>query len=451
MVKLPRFGRLRLPQRLTQRWRAGLSAQRRWWRARRRAPAAAAGGAVLFPAAGRGAIAVETLAGPQTAAPTGPRIAILHATAGSGHKRAAESLAAALSHLQPSAIVREVDTLVFASRLYRGTYAASYNAMAARAPGLWGVLYHSWAAAPVNRSTAPVRLALDRLNLRRLVRVVERESPDAVICTHFLPVEALSPRRGGGRLRVPLYCVITDFAAHPFWAFPHVDRYFVANPELASEMTGLGVPSERIEVTGIPVDPKFARTIGRTAARERFGLDPERPVVLVMGGGSGVGPLAEVAVRLSSLAARPAVLVMCGMNRRLRAKIDSLPEARAGLVRALGFTRDVDVLFEACDLAVGKAGGLTCAEALAKGIPLVIFKPTPGQEVRNARYLEAAGAAFHADSDAEVEEVVGRLLADDGARAQMRESAARIAAPHAAEIIARRVLADIGASERLSA
>ena len=450
-MKLPRFGRIRLPQRLTQRWRAGLSAQRRWWRARQRARAKAAGSAVLFPAAGHGAIAVETLAGPQAKAKAGPRIAILHATAGSGHKRAAESLAAALSQMEPSAIVREVDTLVFASGLYRGTYAASYNAMAARAPRLWGVLYHSWASAPVNRSTAPVRLALDRMNLRRLVRVVESESPDAVICTHFLPIEALSPRRGGGRLRVPLYCVITDFAAHPFWAFPHVDRYFVASAELATELAGLGVPSERIEVTGIPVDPKFARTIGRAEARARLGLDLERPVVLVMGGGGGVGPLAEVAVQLAALPPRPQVLVMCGMNRPLRAKIESLPEAKAGAIKALGFTRDVDVLFEACDLAVGKAGGLTCSEALAKGLPLVIFKPTPGQEVRNARYLEAAGAAFHADSEAEVQEIAGRLLVDPAARAQMRESASRIAAPHAAETVARRVLSDIGAGQRKSA
>jgi len=443
MVKLPRFGRLRLPQRLTQRWRAGLRAQRRWWRARRRERAAPAGGAVLFPAAGGGAIAVETLVGPPAEAPAGPRIAILHATAGSGHKRAAESLAASLAQLQPGAVVREVDTLVFASRLYRGTYAASYNAMAARAPRLWGVLYHSWAAAPVNRSTAPVRLALDRMNLRRLVRVVERESPDAVICTHFLPVEALSPRRGVGRLRVPLYCVITDFAAHPFWAFPHVDRYFVAAAAVAAELAGLGVPAERIEVTGIPVDPKFARAVGREAARERLGLDTRRPAVLVMGGGSGVGPLADLATRLASLALQPVVIVACGINRRLRAQIEALPEARAGNVRALGFTRDMDLLLEACDVAVGKAGGLTCSEALIKGTPLVIFKPTPGQEVRNAEYLEAAGAAFHADSEQEVEATVGRLLADPDARAQVRESALRIAAPHAAETIVRRVLADI--------
>jgi len=451
MVKLPRFGRLRLPQRLTQRWRAGLRAQRRWWRARWRARSAAAGGAVLFPAAGGGAIAVETLAGAQATAPAGPRVAILHATAGSGHKRAAESLAEALAQFHPGAVVREVDTLVFASRLYRGTYAATYNAMAARAPRLWGVLYHSWAAAPVNRSTAPVRLALDRLNLRRLVRVVERESPDAVICTHFLPVEALSPRRGGGRLRVPLFCVITDFAAHPFWAFPHVDRYFVASAAVAGELAGHGVPPERIEVTGIPVDPKFARPVGRDAARERLGLDLARPAVLVMGGGSGVGPLADVATRLASLALQPVVIVVCGINRRLRAQIEALPETRSGSVRAMGYTRDVDLLLEACDVMVGKAGGLTCSEALIKGTPHVIFKPTPGQEVRNARYLEAEGAAFHADSEAEVEAAVGRLLADPGARAAMRANALRIASPHAAENIVRRVLADIGAAQRMSA
>src|SRR6058998_1469934 len=257
MVRVPRIKRLRIPRRLTQRWRARLRAQRRWWRVRWRASAP---GEVLFPPAGEGMVAVETLAGSPGGGPAGPRVAILHATAGTGHKRAAQALAAAISRVHPGATVREVDTLVFASRLYRGTYAASYNAMAARAPRLWGVLYHSWASAPVNRSTAPVRLALDRMNLRRLVRVVERESPEAVVCTHFLPVESLSPRRGGGRLHVPLYCVITDFAAHPFWAFPHVDRYFVASEEVATELAGLGVPPERIEVTGIPVDPRFART-----------------------------------------------------------------------------------------------------------------------------------------------------------------------------------------------
>ena len=439
MARDLRIGRLRIPVALTQRWRARLRAQRRWWRRRRRGDP----GEVLFPAVGQGMVAVRALGGPESGT-AHPRVAILHATAGAGHKSAAQSLAAAIAALHPGAAVREVDTLVFASRLYRSTYAASYNAMAARAPRLWGALYRSWALAPVNKGTAPVRLTLDRLNLRRLVRVVEREHPDAIVCTHFLPVEALSPRRGRGSLRVPLFCVITDFAAHPFWAFPQVDRYFVASDEVAAELATHGVAGERIEVTGIPVDPRFRRSVGRDEARRRFGLDPVRPVVLVMGGGSGVGPLADLAGRLADLPQRPQVVVACGNNSGLLGRVQELARARAARGRsdilALGFSSEVDVLFEAVDLLVGKAGGLTCSEALIKGTPLVIFKPTPGQEVRNAEYLERHGAALHADSEEEVEATVSRWLSDPAELARRRKAAHELGRPQAAEIIARRVL-----------
>jgi processive 1,2-diacylglycerol beta-glucosyltransferase len=284
------------------------------------------------------------------------------------------------------------------------------------------------------------------LNLRRLVKVVENESPDAVVCTHFLPVEALSPARGRGS-RVPLYCVITDFAAHPFWAFPHVDRYFVASHSVAGELAGHGVPIERIEVTGIPIDPRFAEPIGRDVARARFGLDATRPMVLVMGGGRGVGPLVELAERLSRVSPEPQIVVVCGSNARMRDAVDRLPAARTGRMRTLGFTDAVDVLLEACDVMVSKAGGLTCSEALVKGAPMVIFKPTPGQEVRNARYLEAGGAALHADSIDEVESAVVRLMSDRAANQRMREAGLRLAAPSAAIDIARRVLGSVGTDE----
>jgi processive 1,2-diacylglycerol beta-glucosyltransferase len=441
LPRIPRIGRITIPERLRQGWRTRLRAQRRWWRERRRGRGEAE---VLFPAAGKGMVAVQTLTdAPPDSRPahgTGPRIAILHASSGSGHQAAARALAAAMAEQAPGAIVREVDTLVFASRLYRDTYAASYNAMAARAPALWGVLYRSWAGARVNRSTAPVRLAMDRLNLRRLVRVLREESADAVVCTHFLPVEALSPARGRGKMKAPLYCVITDFTAHPFWAFPHVDRYFVARPQVAEELVGQGVRRERIEVTGIPVHPRFARTIGRSEARAHLGVDTDRPLVFLLGGGAGVGPLLDLSVRLAAVPERPLVVVGCGTNARLRARVSALPSAHKGNVRAIGFTTEVDVWLEACDVVVGKAGGLTCSEALVKGTPLVIFKPTPGQEDKNAEYLVSAGAARLARSVDDVAAMVGRWLSHPAERERARQAATRIAAPHAADIIARRVL-----------
>ena len=435
MVKLPRLGRLKLPP-LRQKWRARLRAQSAWWR--RRLRALAGDHEVLFPEVGGGVVAVETLA-----AGAGPRIAILHATAGSGHKSAAVALAHALAGLAPDALVREVDTLVFASRFYRRTYGQSYNALAQRAPKLWGALYALWAQERVNRSMGPTREALDRLSLRGLVRVVERERPDAIVCTHFLPVEALYPIRGRGRLDVPLHVVITDFTAHPLWAYPHVDRYFVASEQVAEELSGHGVPRERIEVTGIPVDPRFAQPHGREVVRARFGFPLERPLVLVMGGGGGVGPMAELADRLATLPESPQVVVLCGTNARLLRQIEALVPVHGGRLRGMGFTPHVDLLLEACDLVVSKAGGLTCAEALVKHAPLVVFRPTPGQEVGNVRYLEAGGAAVHADSLDTVAATVSRWLSDPEALRRARENAAALAKPDAAEAIAQRVLESV--------
>ncbi len=437
MVRLPRFGRFRLPT-LTPHWRARLRAQRAWWR--RRLRTLAGDHEVLFPAAGGGVVAVETLS--QGA---GPRIAILHATAGSGHKSAAVAIARALHALAPDAQVRDVDALVFASRFYRTSYSQGYNAMAQRAPQLWGALYALWAQDRFNKSARPAREALDRLALRGLVRVVERDRPDAIVCTHFLPVEALYPIRGKGRLKVPLHVVITDFAAHPAWAYPYVDRYFVSNDEVADGLVSFGVPRERIQVSGIPVDPRFALTTGREEVRARFGLDQERPLVLVMGGGGGVGPMAELAEKLAALASGPQVMVLCGTNESLKAKVEALPAAASGRVRAMGFTTHVDLLLEAADLIVSKAGGLTCSEALIKHTPLVVFKPTPGQEVENARFLEAGGAAVHADSLETVAATVARWLDDPEALRRAQENCARLAKPHAARDIATAVLASIQA------
>jgi processive 1,2-diacylglycerol beta-glucosyltransferase len=434
--------RIPLPRGLDLRWRARFRAQRRWWRRRIRARST---GPLLFPDVGAGMVAVETLAG---GSPAGPRIAILHASSGTGHAAAAKAVAASLASLEPRATVREVDALLFASRFYQRAYGRGYDLLAARAPKIWGALYRSWELAPLRRATPAARL-LDRLNLVRLARVVRQEKPDAVLCTHFLPVEALAPAPGRKPLGVPLYCVITDFVAHPFWALSNVDRYFVATDQVKAELVRNGVKRERIEVTGIPVDSRFNKIIGRDAARAHLDLPENRGIVLVMGGGSGVGPISELVERLTMLPSRPLVVALCGSNERLRDELSQLPIARAGDLRAIGFTREIEYWMEAADVLVGKAGGLTCSEALIKGLPMVVFRPTPGQEVRNALYLESGGAAIHAESLDEVAMAVDRWLRDPAARARACAHALAMAKPEAVETIARSVLT--AAREHLAA
>ena len=370
-----------------------------------------------------------------------PRVLILHATAGSGHKRAALALEAAFAELVPGVHARAHDTLHFSSRLFRRGYTPTYNTLVGRAPRVWGLLYRGLEHPRIHQGTSRVRHALDRVNVRELVSFIERERPTAVVCTHFLPLEALAPRRRRGLLACPLYCVITDFTAHPFWAIDGIDASFVATSAVREELAAWGVAWDSIHVTGIPIDPRFANgPLDRAEARAQFQLAPDRPTVLLMGGGNGVGPLASLAERVLDLPSAPQLLVVCGKNARLRMRMRTVAEAVPGRVRVLGFTDQVPALLSAADVIATKAGGLTCSESLAMQTPMVVFRPTPGQEEKNSLALSVAGAAVRARTFEQVGSSIERILAYPALQASMREACRQLARPRAAFDGARQVL-----------
>jgi processive 1,2-diacylglycerol beta-glucosyltransferase len=371
------------------------------------------------------------------------RILILHAKAGAGHKRAAEALEQAFRSVGPSNRVHALDTLSFASPLFQRTYAQTYDAMVKRAPPLWRLLYWSTERPPVHRGTSRARVSLDRLNLRRLVHAIRRFRPAAVVCTHFLPLEALAPLAANGRLGAPLYCVITDFGAHPFWVYDGITGYFVATEAVREELAEWGVSWESIHVTGIPIDPKFGTRQPKEAARAALGLDPKSPVALVMGGGNGVGPLHGLAERLLGIPSKPQIVVIAGRNEALRRRLGDLDHMAPGRVKVLGFTNEVDRWLDAADVNVTKAGGLTCSESLAKQVPLVIFRPTPGQEERNSEALTTAGAALRARTIEQVAESVERVLSHPSLARTMRRACEELGRPEAAAMIATEVLEEV--------
>jgi processive 1,2-diacylglycerol beta-glucosyltransferase len=378
---------------------------------------------------------------PPVSADRPSRVLLLHATAGSGHKRAAQALEIAFRALDPDGHVRTHDTLTFGSRLFQRGYSPAYNTLVGRVPRVWGLLWKGLEHPRAHRATTPVRHALDRINVRQLVRFIEKERPSAVVCTHFLPLEALAPVRRRGQLACPLYCVITDFTAHPFWAIDGIDHTFVATAAVREELAAWGVTWDSIHVTGIPVDPRFSHgPLDRGEARAQFQLAPERPTVLLMGGGNGVGPISNLAERLLALDAQPQLLVVCGKNARLRMRMRAVAETAPGRVRALGYTDQVPALLSAADVIVTKAGGLTVSESLAMGTPMVIFRPTPGQEERNSTALAVAGAGVRARTFEQVASSVDRILTHPALARSMREAAVQLARPHAAEDIARFVL-----------
>lgn len=360
------------------------------------------------------------------------RILILSASVGAGHLRAAEALEAACRRRYPEAQVRNADALGFTPPGFRRLYAQGYVDFVNKAPELLGILYAATDRPPRHPAAERLRQRLERLNARPILKFVQEFAPDVVAHTHFLPAMVLVHEQRKRRFRAPQLVVVTDFDVHRFWLTPGVARYCVAREDAAWHLQALGEPRERLRVTGIPIDPVFAEPVDVTALRAKHGVDGTRPLVLVSCGGFGVGPVEGLVLRLAEALRGSELVVVAGRNEALRARLAARTERSATPVRVLGFTREMHEWMALATLLVSKPGGLTTSEALARGLPMVVVSPIPGQETRNAAMLYEEGAALCGENPLTVAPRVARLLATPGRLEAMRQAARRLGRPEAA-------------------
>jgi processive 1,2-diacylglycerol beta-glucosyltransferase len=279
----------------------------------------------------------------------------------------------------------------------------------------------------------------DRLEFARFRRFLKEFNPDSVIATHFLPCQVLAPDRHRGRFAFPLGVTVTDFDVHAFWVQPSADRFFVGSEELKVRLVSRGIAAERIGVTGIPIAPDFARPRDRKSLRRRLEISPDTPAVLVMGGGAGVGSLLD-AVRVVLGCGPVHVLAVAGRNASLKRSLEALPVPRGAGLAVFDFVDLIGDLMAAADLAVTKSGGLTTAECLAIGLPMVVRDPIPGQEERNCDFVLEAGAGVKAQGLDSLAYKVGWLLRDPARRRQMSRAALAAGRPGAAGEVVRAMM-----------
>lgn len=369
-----------------------------------------------------------------------PRILILHASVGSGHKRAAEALALAFRSRQQGQVWVE-DTLDYASLLFRQTYTRTYLELSDRAPGLWGSVYHGTDHAQT-QVARDLRALLDRIGVTGLGRLVRRRQPEAIICTHFLPVQLLSRSKGLARLPQPLYCVVTDYTAHAFWAYSDVDGYFVACDEVRDLLAERAVPPAIVHTTGIPIDPAIATPKDIAAVRRSRNLG-DGPLITFFGGGIPIERVRGAVEGLLRSGLRGTLLVVAGRNTALAGALRGVEGHDRLRLQVLGFINYVDDLVAASDLVITKPGGLIVSEVLGRGTPLLLVDPIPGQEDWNADYVSGQGAGVSLRLLDTLPAVVRHLLADGERLALLRARAAAAGKPRAALDIADHVLRDL--------
>jgi processive 1,2-diacylglycerol beta-glucosyltransferase len=370
------------------------------------------------------------------------RVLILHASVGAGHHRAAEALAAAFAQRMPGQI-EVADVLDYANPLFRRAYVQSYVQLTDKLPALWGYVY-AHTDRDLFRFTSGLRTYIDRVWVRGLRKLLQRYAPRVIVCTHFLPVEILSQRKGRAHLQQPLYCVLTDYAAHAFWSYRHVDRYFVATEDTRTQLIERGIASNIVQVTGIPVSPALAQPKSQQELRPHWLVRTDEPLIVLFGGGLDAGRVRTIVKGMLNSSLSGTLVVVAGRNASLLAELNDL-KGRPGLeLQKLGMINKVDDLIVAADLVVTKAGGLIVSEVLARGRPMVIFDPIPGQEESNTDYLVGTGAAVTIRLPQHVPFAVEQLLHDRERLTAMSHAAHAIGRPRAALDIAEQVLSDIG-------
>jgi processive 1,2-diacylglycerol beta-glucosyltransferase len=371
-----------------------------------------------------------------------PRILVLSASVGAGHIRAAQAVELALRQLRPDATVRNVDVLELTNVAFRRVYGQAYLDLVNRAPHVLGYFYDLLdrpSASGRNRGDQ-LRRALQQVNLTRFIRFLESEPWDLVINTHFLPAEIIASLRKKGRVDVPQVTVTTDFETHRLWVNQPCERYFTATEEGALYLQSWGVPAADTIATGIPVHPLFSEPKDRAACLERHGLAGDRPVVLQLAGGFGVGPIEKLYRALLAVDLPLDLVVVTGRNEKAKAQLQAVPCPPGQRARVLGFTDQIDELMAVADLVVSKPGGLTTSETLARGAPMAIVNPIPGQESRNSDFLLENGAAIKINNIATLAHKVTSLLQDPKRLAGLKANARRLARPRAAFTVVERSL-----------
>ena len=357
---------------------------------------------------------------------------VLSITAGQGHNATAKAICAYLESIGCEAEM--LDTFNYLNRILGETVSKGYLITASKTKLLYKGGYRLAEMRKKSKSdVSPTRVGADIL-AKKLVKFINSYDPDVIICTHIFAGIILDVLKEKRETKAKCIGILTDFAFHPFWEEGlNLDYVVVPNELLTAQALKKGFTKDQVLPLGIPIHPKFSVNISQAEARARLGLDLNKRTVLLMSGSMGYGNIEETVNLLDKVPYDFQIITVCGNNSAAKAKIDTMHTKKR--VLNLGFVDYVDILMDASDCIITKPGGLTSSEALAKGLPMVIVNPIPGQEDRNTEFFTNNGVAMAVTPTLPLDEVMYHLLSDPRRIEIMRESIKLIAKPESTKNI----------------
>ena len=359
------------------------------------------------------------------------RVLVFSAAFGNGHLRAAEAVIEGILIKHPSAKIIHLDFGDFLNQRINTIIKNVYSEIIKYIPKLWGRLYYKTGKVqPRSKS----QHFLNQLGRSEFLKYIQAFKPDFIVCTYPTVSSILAQLRLEQLLQVPVITVITDYTVHSHWVHQGVDGYVVACTEVKKSLVAWGIKAQRIHMTGIPVSPKFEGEMDEGHIKTKLGLKSDLPTFLVMGGSYGVLQSAKrICKKLADSLVPVQVIIVCGKNKKLYLSLEEVIAQGRNLMIRFEFVDNVEELMSVSDLIITKAGGLTVSEALTKHLPLVIYKPIPGQEEENAHFVQRIGAGCVAGTEEELEQILNRFLRHPEDIEKMQKKAATALPGHSTE------------------
>ena len=367
------------------------------------------------------------------------RILFLFSDTGGGHRSATEAMIEALEREFPGRF--DASMVDFFREYYPRPlrYAPEIYPPISRMPQAWRFTFKAFDGRGRARAVTQVSYPYVRRAAQRLVRENPADlivSVHPLVNTHTVRAMRKSPR--------PYVTVVTDLVStHALWFDRRADLVVVATEEAREKAVDYGIAEGNLRVIGLPVAERFHHALDdRDAWRERMGWRADLPVILLVGGGDGMGPLKRVAKAINDARLDATLVVICGRNTELKADLEAVDWRMPAHI--YGFTTEMPQFMAASDMIVTKAGPGTISEAFIAGLPLVLYARLPGQEDGNVRYVEKLRAGVWAPRPREVVDALRLWVEDPVAREQAAEASRSAAKPDAAREIARLIADQVG-------
>jgi len=356
----------------------------------------------------------------------------------SGHRSATLAIEKAIKQLRPNTEILNINAFNYTNPISEKVINRIYMEVIKYTPKLWDYLYDNPA---VVKGLENIKKYVHKSNSPKLKKLFDSFNPDLVVCTQAFPCGMVADYKKTYGVNLPLVAVLTDYIPHAYWVYDTVDYYITPSEDVSARLEKKGVTSNKIRSYGIPFDHKFNQKPDIESIFSKLKLSSKKPVILIMGGGQGLGPIKTIVKSLEKSKADITELIVTGTNKKLFNSLKRKVKHYKKDIRLFGFIQNIHELMQISSLIISKPGGVTTAEVLSMGLPMVIVKPIPGQEINNTNFLTFKGAAIKVDEPENVHQIIDGLLENKPKLEQLRSAALKIAKPEASMDIAKLLLA----------